>query len=151
MIFTLTAQPEALFRPHAQDAAHTAEVNRRIPPERSAELPIKVARMLNEEREIVYDCGVAPQTLPVCRLARRPVGARRRDRVLTLRRRTRRCPPQPTRAPTRDVLNLIHEAEQRDARVTVLDPYVSTRGRWAIILTAPGIVAHMERRFSKER
>lgn len=29
---------------------------------------------------------------------------------------------------TRDVLNLIHECEQREAFVTVLDPHVSTRG-----------------------
>lgn len=29
---------------------------------------------------------------------------------------------------TRDVLNLIHECEQRGAFVTVLDPHVSTRG-----------------------
>ena len=29
---------------------------------------------------------------------------------------------------TRDVLNVVHEAEQRGASVTVLDPHVSTRG-----------------------
>ncbi len=29
---------------------------------------------------------------------------------------------------TRDVLNLIHECEQKQAFVTVLDPHVSTRG-----------------------
>ncbi len=38
---------------------------------------------------------------------------------------------------TRDVLNLIHECEQKGAFVTVLDPHVSTRGE----------VAQMERRF----
>jgi len=32
---------------------------------------------------------------------------------------------------SRDVLNLIHEAEQRGAFVTVLDPHVSTCGEMA--------------------
>jgi DNA invertase Pin-like site-specific DNA recombinase len=31
---------------------------------------------------------------------------------------------------TRDVLNVIHECEQRGAFVTVLDPHVSTRAKW---------------------
>ena len=53
---------------------------------------------------------------------------------------------------TRDVLNLIHEAEQRDAFVTVLDPHVSTRGEMGhVMLTVLGMVAQMERRFIKER
>ena len=53
---------------------------------------------------------------------------------------------------TRDVLNLIHECEQRGAFVTVLDPHVSTRGEMGhIVLTVLGMVAHMERRFIKER
>jgi len=53
---------------------------------------------------------------------------------------------------TRDVLNLIHEAEQRGAFVTVLDPHVSTRGEMGhIVLTFLGMVAQMERRFIKER
>lgn len=53
---------------------------------------------------------------------------------------------------TRDVLNLIHEAEQRGAFVTVLDPHVSTRGEIGhIVLTVLGMVAQMERRFIKER
>ena len=53
---------------------------------------------------------------------------------------------------TRDVLNLIHEAEQRQAFVTVLDPHVSTRGEMGnIVLTVLGMVAQMERRFIKER
>ena len=53
---------------------------------------------------------------------------------------------------TRDVLNLIHEAEQRGAFVTVLDPLVSTRGEMGhIVLTVLGMVAQMERRFIKER
>ncbi len=53
---------------------------------------------------------------------------------------------------TRDVLNLIHEAEQHGAFVTVLDPHVSTRGEMGhIVLTVLGMVAQMERRFIKER
>ncbi|ARO57153.1 resolvase [Methylorubrum zatmanii] len=53
---------------------------------------------------------------------------------------------------TRDVLNIIHEAEQRGAFVTVLDPHVSTRGEMGhIVLTVLGMVAQMERRFIKER
>lgn len=53
---------------------------------------------------------------------------------------------------TRDVLNLIHECEQRGAFVTVLDPHVTTRGEMGhIILTVLGMVAQMERRFIKER
>lgn len=53
---------------------------------------------------------------------------------------------------TRDVLNLIHEAEQRGSHVTVLDPHVSTRGEMGhIVLTVLGMVAQMERRFIKER
>lgn len=53
---------------------------------------------------------------------------------------------------TRDVLNLIHECEQRGAFVTVLDPHVSTRGEMGhVILTVLGMVAQMERRFIKER
>lgn len=53
---------------------------------------------------------------------------------------------------TRDVLNLIHEAEERGASVTVLDPHVSTRGEMGhVVLTVLGMVAQMERRFIKER
>ncbi len=53
---------------------------------------------------------------------------------------------------TRDVLNLIHECEQRQAFVIVLDPHVSTRGEMGhILLTVLGMVAQMERRFIKER
>ena len=53
---------------------------------------------------------------------------------------------------TRDVLNLIHECEQREAFVTVLDPHVSTRGEMGhLVLTVLGMVAQMERRFIKER
>ena len=53
---------------------------------------------------------------------------------------------------TRDVLNLIHEVEQRGAFVTVLDPHVSTRGEIGhVVLTVFGMVAQMERRFIKDR
>jgi DNA invertase Pin-like site-specific DNA recombinase len=53
---------------------------------------------------------------------------------------------------TRDVLNLIHECEQRGAFVTVLDPHVSTRGEMGhMIITVLGMVAQMERRFIRER
>lgn len=53
---------------------------------------------------------------------------------------------------TRDVLNLIHECEERGAFITVLDPHVSTRGEMGhIVLTVLGMVAQMERRFIKER
>lgn len=53
---------------------------------------------------------------------------------------------------TRDVLNVVHEAEQRGASVTVLDPHVSTRGEMGhVVITVLGMVAQMERRFIKER
>ena len=45
---------------------------------------------------------------------------------------------------TRDILNLIHEAEERGAFVTVLDPHVSTRGEMGyVMLTVLGMVAQM--------
>jgi DNA invertase Pin-like site-specific DNA recombinase len=53
---------------------------------------------------------------------------------------------------TRDVLNIVHECEQRGAFVTILDPHVSTKGEMGhVILTVLGMVAQMERRFIKER
>jgi len=53
---------------------------------------------------------------------------------------------------TRDVLNIIHDCEQKGAFVTILDPHVSTRGEMGhIVLTVLGMVAQMERRFIKER
>jgi DNA invertase Pin-like site-specific DNA recombinase len=53
---------------------------------------------------------------------------------------------------TRDVLNVIHECEQRGAFVTVLDPHVTTRGELGqMVMTVLGMVAQMERRFIKER
>src|SRR5690606_11443150 len=53
---------------------------------------------------------------------------------------------------TRDVLNIVHECQERGAFVTVPDPLVSTRGEMGhVILTVLGMVAQMERRFIKER
>lgn len=53
---------------------------------------------------------------------------------------------------TRDILNIIHDCEQRGACVTVLEPNVSTKGDMGkVILTVLGMVAQMERRFIKER
>jgi hypothetical protein len=46
----------------------------------------------------------------------------------------------------------MHECDQRQAFVTVLDSHVSTRGEAGrIVLTVLGMVAQMERRFIKER
>ncbi len=53
---------------------------------------------------------------------------------------------------TRDVLNIIHECEERGAVVTVLDPHISTKGEMGhMVLTVLGMVAQMERRFIRER
>lgn len=53
---------------------------------------------------------------------------------------------------TRDVLNIVHECEQRGACVTVLEPNISTKGEMGkVILTVLGMVAQMERRFIKDR
>lgn len=53
---------------------------------------------------------------------------------------------------TRDVLNIVHECEQRGADVTVLEPSVTTKGEMGkVILTVLGMVAQMERKFIRER
>jgi DNA invertase Pin-like site-specific DNA recombinase len=53
---------------------------------------------------------------------------------------------------TRDVLNIVHELDQRGAFLTVLDPHVSTRGESGrIVLTVLGMVSQMERRFILDR
>jgi DNA invertase Pin-like site-specific DNA recombinase len=53
---------------------------------------------------------------------------------------------------TRDVLNIVHELRERGAFLTVLEPYVTTRGETGeIVLTVLGMVAKMERQFIKER
>jgi DNA invertase Pin-like site-specific DNA recombinase len=52
----------------------------------------------------------------------------------------------------KDVLNIVHDVEQRGAFVTVLDPHVSTQGPIVhVMLTVLGMVAQLERRFIKER
>ena len=53
---------------------------------------------------------------------------------------------------TRDVLNLVHELEEKDAGLRVLEPEFSTMtdtGR--ILVTVLGMVAEMERKFIRER
>lgn len=53
---------------------------------------------------------------------------------------------------TRDVLNIVHECEQRGGHLTILEPHVSTKGEIGkIIITVLGMVAEMERRFIKDR
>jgi len=53
---------------------------------------------------------------------------------------------------TRDVLNIVHECDQRGACLTVLEPHVSTKGDTGrIVLTVLGMVAEMERGFIKAR
>ena len=53
---------------------------------------------------------------------------------------------------TRDVLNIVHEVEQKGAHVTVLDPHISTRSTTGhMLFTVLGMVAQMERRFMKDR
>jgi len=52
----------------------------------------------------------------------------------------------------RDVLNIVHDCDQRQAFILVLDPHVTTRGEAGrIVMTVLGMVAQMERRFIKER
>jgi len=53
---------------------------------------------------------------------------------------------------TRDVLNLVHELDQKGAALRVLDPNISTTGPMGkIMLTVLGMVAEMELGFIKER
>ena len=53
---------------------------------------------------------------------------------------------------TRDVLNLVHDLEQRGAFLTVLEPAFSTRdAAGPILVTVLGMVAEMERKFIRER
>lgn len=53
---------------------------------------------------------------------------------------------------TRDVLNIVHECDERQASLTVLEPHVSTKGDVGrIVLTVLGMVAEMERSFIKAR
>lgn len=53
---------------------------------------------------------------------------------------------------TRDVLNLVHELDQRGASLRVLEPEVSTAGPMGrMVLTVLGMVAEMELGFIRDR
>jgi DNA invertase Pin-like site-specific DNA recombinase len=53
---------------------------------------------------------------------------------------------------TRDVLNLVHELEQKGASLRVLEPAIDTGGPMGkMVLTVLGMVAEMELGFIKER
>lgn len=53
---------------------------------------------------------------------------------------------------TRDVLNLVHELDERGAALKVLEPAISTDGPMGkMVLTVLGMVAEMELGFIKER
>jgi DNA invertase Pin-like site-specific DNA recombinase len=53
---------------------------------------------------------------------------------------------------TRDVLNLVHELEQRGASLRVLEPSIDTGGPMGkMVLTVLGMVAEMELSFIKDR
>lgn len=53
---------------------------------------------------------------------------------------------------TRDVLNIVHELEQKGAHLRVLEPDISTSGPLGkMVLTVLGMVAEMERGFIRDR
>lgn len=53
---------------------------------------------------------------------------------------------------TRDVLNLVHDLDQRGASLRILDPEMTTGGDVGrIVVTVLGMVAEMERKFILER
>ncbi|MGE8131224.1 recombinase family protein [Methylobacterium sp. NPDC080182] len=53
---------------------------------------------------------------------------------------------------TRDVLNLVHELDQKGAALRILDPELTTGGDVGrIVVTVLGMVAEMERKFILER
>jgi DNA invertase Pin-like site-specific DNA recombinase len=53
---------------------------------------------------------------------------------------------------TRDVLNLVHELDQKGASLRILEPDVSTAGPLGrMVLTVLGMIAEMELGFTKER
>jgi len=53
---------------------------------------------------------------------------------------------------TRDVLNLVHELEQRGASLKVLEPAIDTSGPMGtVVLTVLGMVSEMELGFIRER
>lgn len=53
---------------------------------------------------------------------------------------------------TRDVLNLVHELDEKGASLRVLEPEVSTAGSMGrMVITILGMVADMELKFIKDR
>jgi DNA invertase Pin-like site-specific DNA recombinase len=53
---------------------------------------------------------------------------------------------------TRDVLNLVHELEQKGAHLKVLEPEITTKGAMGkMVLTVLGMVAEMELGFIRTR
>jgi DNA invertase Pin-like site-specific DNA recombinase len=53
---------------------------------------------------------------------------------------------------TRDVLNLVHELEEKGAHLRVLEPEISTKGPMGrMVLTVLGMVAEMELGFIRDR
>src|SRR3546814_12256918 len=53
---------------------------------------------------------------------------------------------------TRDVLNLVHELDQKGASLRVLEPEVTTAGSMGrMVITILGMVAEMELTFIKDR
>lgn len=53
---------------------------------------------------------------------------------------------------TRDVLNIVHELEEKGAHLRVLEPSIDTKGPLGkMVLTVLGMVAEMERGFIKDR
>lgn len=53
---------------------------------------------------------------------------------------------------TRDVLNIVHELDERGAGLRVLEPEITTAGDVGrIVVTVLGMVAELERRFLRER
>jgi DNA invertase Pin-like site-specific DNA recombinase len=55
-------------------------------------------------------------------------------------------------APTRDVLNLVHELDEKSASLRVLEPEVTTAGDMGrMAITILGMVADMELKFIRDR
>ena len=53
---------------------------------------------------------------------------------------------------TRDVLNLVHEIDQKGASLQVLEPAIDTAGAMGkMVLTVLGMVSEMELSFIKQR
>lgn len=53
---------------------------------------------------------------------------------------------------TRDVLNIVHDLDQKGASLRVLEPEITTAGEVGrLVVTVLGMVAEMERKFIRER